>query len=97
MSAIKASKALVACIYSDVAVELYDRCRYVARIYTDRIIVTTPYVKWVGNTGVYAEKKEAIRDRETIAAVLADLSDDAEKSAWRRIAVSLHDHWLARN
>jgi len=83
-------------ITKDVSVGIYDNCEYVARIYTDKIIVVTPYVKWVGNTGGYAERKEAIRDPKTIAAVLVDLADDCEASAWEKIGNYLHDSWLSQ-
>lgn len=72
-------------ITKDVRVGIYDTCKDVARIYTDKIIVITPYVKWVGNTGGYAERKAAIRDQGVIAAVRADLADACEESAWAKI------------
>ena len=66
-------------------VGIYDNCEFVARIYKDKIITCTPYVRWVGNTGGYAERKDAIRDQKIIDAVLADMADDAEDSALDRI------------
>lgn len=83
-------------ITKDVKVGIYDNCEYVARVYADKIIVVTPYVKWVGNTGSYAEHKDAIRDKKIIDAVLADLSDGCEESAWGRIGNYLQDGWLAQ-
>jgi hypothetical protein len=81
-------------ITKDVKVGIYDNCEYVARVYTDKIIVVSPYVKWVGNTGGYAEKKEAIRDQRVVDIVLADLADDAEDSAWAHIGEHLGDGYL---
>ena len=63
-------------ITKDCNVGIYDNCEYIARIYPDRIVVTSPYVKWVGNTGGYAERKERITDTATLAAVHAALEDD---------------------
>ena len=83
-------------ITKDVTVGIYDNCEYVTRIYADKIIVVTPYVKWIGNTGSYAERKDAIRDQCTIDAVLADLADDCEESAWGKIGNYLQDGWLSQ-
>jgi aspartate ammonia-lyase len=83
-------------ITKDVIVGIYDNCEYVARIYADKIIVVTPYIKWVGNTGGYAESKQTIRDSKTIAAVLADLADDCEDTAWSKIGNYLQDDWLSQ-
>ena len=76
-------------ITKDVQVGIYENCEYVARIYKDKIIVVSPYVKWVGNTGGYAEAKEAIRDQKVVDAVLADMADDCEDSAWAKIERAL--------
>ena len=61
-------------------VGLWDS-EYVARVYADKIIIVAPYVKWVGNSGSYAEEKLAIRDKRVVDRVLLDLADDAEDSA----------------
>lgn len=82
-------------ITCDVSVGIYDNCEYTARVYADKIIVVSPYVKWVGNSGGYAERKEAIRVPTVIAAVLADLADDCEDSAWAKIGRSLGDEYLS--
>ena len=76
-------------------VGIYDNSEYTARVYRDKIIVTSPYVKWVGNTGGYAERKEAIRDQAVVDAVIRDIADDAETSAWRKIGIALNDEWLS--
>ena len=83
-------------ITKDCKVGIYDNCEYVARIYADRIVVTSPYIRWAGNTGGYAERKERITDPATLAAVRADLADDAEDSAWGAIGRALDDEWLAQ-
>lgn len=82
-------------ISRDVSVGIFDNCEYVARIYADKIIVVSPYVKWVGNSGGYAERKEAIRTPAVITAVLADMDDDCETSAWAKIGRALGDDYLA--
>jgi hypothetical protein len=83
-------------ITKDCKVGIYDNCDYVARIYPDRIVVTSPYVKWAGNTGGYAERKERITDTRTLERVQAALADDAEDSAWGAIGRALDDEWLAQ-
>ncbi len=82
-------------IYKDCKVGIYDNCQYVARIYPDRIVVTSPYVKWVGNTGGYAESKERITDARTLATVQACLADDAQDSAWAAIGRAIDDYYLS--
>lgn len=77
----------------DVKVGIYD-AEYVARIYHDKIIVVSPYVKWVGNSGGYDERKEAIRDQRIVDSVLSDMADDAESSAWAKIGGALGDAYL---
>jgi hypothetical protein len=78
-----------------VSVGIYDNCAYTARIYADKIIVTCPYVKWLGNTGGYAERKVAIRDKKIITAVNADLTDEADDSAWAKIGCAIGDEHLS--
>ena len=82
-------------ITRDITVGIYENCEYIARVYADKIIVVSPYVKWVGNSGGYAERKEAIRDPVVIAKVLADLADDCEDSAWAKIGRALGDEYLS--
>ena len=56
-----------------------------ASIYDDKIIVSIPYVKWIGNIGKLAFRKRAIRDQSIISAVLVDMADECESDAWDRI------------
>lgn len=80
-------------ISKDVQVGIYDSA-YVARIYKDKIIVISPYVKWVGNTGGYAESKQSIRDQEIIDLIIKELDDDCEEPAWGIIGRAIGDDWL---
>jgi len=77
----------------DVQVGIYS-VEYVARIYNDKIIVVSPYVKWTGNTGGYAESKETIQDQKVVNAVIADVEDQCEDSAWQKIGQALDDDYL---
>jgi hypothetical protein len=81
-------------IRKDTSVGIYDNCEYIARVYGDKIIVISPYVKWRGNTGVYAESKNAIRTPEVINEVFQDLTDDCEDGAWEKIGLALDDDYL---
>ncbi len=74
-------------------VGIYDSA-YVARIYSDKIIVVSPYVKWVGNTGGYAESKQSIRDQRIVDRVIQELADDCETSAWNIIGGALDNEYL---
>jgi len=60
-----------------------------ARIYLDKIIVIEPYVRWVNNSGSLAEAKKSIRNPETVAAIITEMADDCEDSAWERIEQAL--------
>ncbi|MEO8101925.1 MAG: hypothetical protein ABI790_05330 [Betaproteobacteria bacterium] len=82
-------------ITRDVQVGIYENCEYIARVYADKIIVLSPYVKWVGNSGGYAEARSAIREPKNITAILADLADDCEDDAWAHIGAALDDDYLA--
>jgi len=65
----------------DARVGIYDS-EFVARVYSNMIVVISPYVKWVGNTGGYAEYRDTIRDEEIILKVLKSLEDEDEDAAW---------------
>jgi hypothetical protein len=80
----------------DCTVGIYKNSEYTARVYADKIIVTVPYVKWEGNSGGYAERKVAIRSLATVTAVLRDLEDDCELSAWGRIGRAIDDGVLSQ-
>lgn len=64
-------------ITKGVKVGIYENCEYVARIYPDRIVLTSPYVRWVGNTGGYAERKERIDNPVVVVAHVIGLLIEA--------------------
>ena len=82
-------------ITKDCQVGIYDNCEYIARVYADKIIVVSPYVKWIGNTGGYAEAKNAIRDAATIKSASAALADDCEDDFWQVVGNYLQDGFLS--
>jgi hypothetical protein len=77
-----------------VKIGIWDNSQYVARVYADKIILVSPYVKWVGSTGGYAERRLAIRDMVVVSAVLLDIEDGAEDSAWAIIGRAINDEFL---
>lgn len=77
-----------------VKVGIYDNCSYVIRVYADKITVLEPTIRWIGNTGGYAERKVAIRDPKIVASVLADLADDCETSALQTIGRAIGSYYL---
>jgi hypothetical protein len=77
----------------DVKVGIYD-AEYIARIYRDKIIVTIPHVKWIGNSGSYAESKESIRDASVVDRVIKEIEDDCETTAWQIIGKAIGNEWL---
>ena len=69
-------------IAKDCTVGIYD-AQYVARFYTDKIIVVSPCVKWAGNTGGYAETKNSIRDAAAIAKITKEGLDHGVATAFQ--------------
>ncbi len=82
-------------ITKDCKVGIYDNCEYVARIYTDRIVVTSPFVRWIDNTGSYWDRKDRITDPSVLAIVRDALAEDTEDIAWGAIGRALDDVYLA--
>ena len=72
-------------ITADVSVGIYENCVETARIYADKIVCVRPYIKWAGNTGGYAEKREVIRVKSVVDKVIAAMDDGCEDSAWSEI------------
>lgn len=66
-------------IQKPIQVGIFDST-LVARCYRDKIIITEPYVRWVGNTGGYAVRKHRIDDPAQVAAFRAD--GEAALEAW---------------
>ncbi len=79
----------------DCKVGIYDNCEYVACIYANHIVITSPYVRWIGNTGSYDERTNRITDPRVLASVHNALADEAEDSAWGAIGRALEDQYLA--
>lgn len=77
-----------------VKVGIYDS-EYVARVYAEKITLVLPRVRWIGNTGGYAEIKKSIRDVRVVNAVLAELADDCIDSAWAIIGRAIDDQYLS--
>ena len=81
-------------ITKNVNVGIYD-AEYVARIYKDKVIVVSPYIKWVGNTEGYSESKKSIRDQKTVDRIIKELNNGCEDTAWGIIGNQLQDTFLA--
>jgi len=60
MTRTQCSHTLIAEWSDTIAVGIYENGRWSVRLYSDRAIVLSPYVRWVGNTGSYAERHERI-------------------------------------
>lgn len=82
-------------ITKDVSVGIWDNEQYVARIYPDKIIVETPSVRWVGNSGSLHIYKNAIRHAACISKVLEAMADGCEEEAFELIGAELDDPYLA--
>lgn len=82
-------------ITKDVSVGIWNNEEYVARIYKDKIIVVSPYVRWINNSGNLDYRKESIRDQKTVDRIIQELSDDCEDTAWEIIGNYLDDTYLS--
>lgn len=82
-------------ITKPVSVGIWDNEEYVARIYRDKIIVETPIVRWVNNSGNLHISKNAIRREACIKAVLRAMEDDCEDDAFDLIGAELCDPYLS--
>ena len=82
-------------IEQDVSVGIWNNEQYVARIYSDKIIVEMPYVRWLNNSGSLAIAKNAIRRDACIKAIIQAMDDDCEDEAWQLIGAELDNPYLA--
>lgn len=82
-------------ITKDVSVGIWNNEKYVARIYKDKVIVVSPYVRWVNNSGNLDYRKESIRDQKTVDRIIQELNDDCEDTAWGVIGNHLDDTYLS--
>ena len=81
-------------ISKDVSVGIWNNAQYVARIYTDKVIVVSPYVRWRNNSGSLDYKKESIRKQELVDKIIKELQDDCADTAWEIIGMYLSDSYL---
>ena len=82
-------------ITKNVSVGIWDNEEYVARIYKDKIIVVSPYVRWINNSGNLDYRKESIRDQKTVDRIIKELDDDCEDTAWEIIGNYFDDTYLS--
>ena len=76
----------------DSQVGIWEDQTTTARIYADKIIVESPYVKWIGNTGNLAFRKVAVRNQTAVDFVLAKMAGDDEDAAWAQIQYIIDYH-----
>ena len=72
-------------IKKDISVGIWNNKEMIARIYSDKIIVESPYVKWVNNSGSLGVSKNSIRNQKIIDRILIEMKDDCEYEAWELI------------
>jgi hypothetical protein len=77
----------------DVKVGIYD-AEYFARVYGDKIVLLSPYVKWIGSSGSYAEKQVTIESEKVVQGVIDALSKGEENHAWNIIGDYVDDEYL---
>lgn len=76
-------------------VGIYKHCTYRATIFTDRIVVTSPYVRVTGNTGVYETRKGQITDPQVLASLRDVHTQAAEEITWGKICAALGEEYWA--
>ena len=80
-------------------VGIYDNCTQTIRLYEDRVCIKSPYVRWIGNTGGYAEAHYRVTDPKVIDQLKrlaqAEIDDDADYTYQaRKIAdIATGDYW----
>lgn len=84
-------------ITKPVSVGIWNNEQYVARIYQDKIIVESPSVQWVNNSGNLHVSKNAIRRKACIDSVLQAMLDDCEEDAFELIGGELGDMFLCHS
>lgn len=77
-----------------VQVGIYDSYN-TADIYSDKIVVVMPCVKWVGNTGGYDEDKRSIRNAKLVQKITKELDDGCENTAWSMIKHEIQEQQIA--
>ena len=63
-------------------VGIYENCTQTIKVWEDRVTVRSPYVKWIGNTGGYAEAHYRITDPKVVQRLKdlaqAEIDDEAD-------------------
>jgi hypothetical protein len=77
----------------DVKCGIFDT-EYTAKIYKDRIVVKTPFIKWTNNSGNLSFSKDTIMNQEIVDKVKAFTDDLEEDKAWSLIGDNLSDEYL---
>ena len=83
-------------ITQEVSVGIWNSEEYIARIYTDKVIIESPSVRWVNNSGSLHISKTAIRDLKIVASINQAMVDDCEGDAWELIGCAIDDDYLGR-
>lgn len=71
-----ASRKIIATWTDSVKVGIYDS-EWTVKLYADRAVLRAPYVKWVGNSGGYAEATHRITGRQ-LTSLLAIAKEQVE-------------------
>ena len=81
----------------DVKVGIYDT-EYSMQICADRVVVRSPYVRWRGNTGGLAFRRDTIEDKlllERITAAMAEADEDEiYNEVWALVGGAIGDDYL---
>lgn len=68
----------IATVNIDTKVGIYDNCTISIRVHADRTLIREPYVRWIGNTGGYAEANHRITGKahERFLAAIKKAAED---------------------
>lgn len=66
----------------NISVGIWNNEEMIARIYSDKIIVENPYIKWINNSGNLGISKNSIRNQKIIDRILIEMKDGCEDKAW---------------
>lgn len=84
-------------ITKPVKVGIYDNCRYSARLFPEKVIVRTPYIRWVRNSGNLAIRLQVITHQGIVNRIIQETKKENYNSAWSIIGNYLGDPFLEQS
>lgn len=84
-------------IVKPVQVGMFENCKYSARIFPDKVIVRTPYIRWIRNSGNLATRLQVITHQGIVNKIIQEAKKESHDSAWAVIGNYLDDPFLEQS